>query len=109
MGVFSPVWFLEDAGVVHTNKEKVKDESDSTEIRSVGGWYLYLLKGYVEISVFITFYEFFGGLTITIGANNELVIMTIMFFVFWPIILLLITLMMGLGILALDITFDKRN
>ena len=56
MALFAPVWFLLDAGIVYTNQEKVKDSNTPTEIRSVGGWYLYLLKGYAGIGVIITYY-----------------------------------------------------
>lgn len=106
LGIFSPIWFLEDAGIVYTNKEKVKDKSTPTELRSVGGWYMYLIKGYAGISVFINFYLFFVDLAAIMGEGGP---MMFMFFIFWPIMPLLIALMMGIGIVALDITFEKRR
>ncbi len=46
MGLFSPVWFLLDSGIVFTNKEKVKYTAHPTEVRNVGGWYIYLFDHY---------------------------------------------------------------
>jgi len=57
-GIFSPVWFLLDSGIVFTNKRKVKDKVDPVEVRSLGGWYLYLLKGYAGIGVIISYIGF---------------------------------------------------
>jgi hypothetical protein len=54
-GLFSPVWFLLNGGIVFTIKKKVENVSDPIEIRSVGGWYLYLLKGYAGIGVIFTY------------------------------------------------------
>lgn len=69
MALFSPVWFLLDAGIVYTNKEKVKDKSDLIVLHSVGGWYMGFLKGYAGISVVISFYTFLVELITVIGAD----------------------------------------
>ncbi len=47
MGLFSPVWFLNDAGIVYSNQEKVRKKQLEKPIigRSVGGWYMNLMKG----------------------------------------------------------------
>jgi hypothetical protein len=58
MGIFSPVWFLSDAGIVFTNKNKVKDTIDPIEVRSMGSWYHYLLKGYAGIGVIYAYIIF---------------------------------------------------
>lgn len=58
MGIFSPVWFLSDAGIVFTNKNKVKETIDPIEVRSMGSWYHYLLKGYAGIGVIYAFVIF---------------------------------------------------
>lgn len=58
MGIFSPVWFLSDAGIVFTNKNKVKDTIDPIEVRSMGSWYHYLLKGYAGIGVIYSYIIF---------------------------------------------------
>lgn len=58
MAIFSPVWFLLDAGIVFTNKQKVKDTIEPIEIRSMGSWYHYLLKGYAGIGVVFSYVIF---------------------------------------------------
>ncbi len=55
MGLFSPVWFLLDSGIVFTNKTKVRDKIEPIEVRSIGGWYHYLLKGYAGIGVVVSY------------------------------------------------------
>jgi hypothetical protein len=58
MALYSPVWFFLDSGLVYSNKEKVEDRADPIEVKSVGGWYRTILKGYAGISVIITFIQF---------------------------------------------------
>lgn len=53
--LFSGVWFLNDAGIGYSNKEKVKDTDEILEIRSCGGWYKQLLKGYAGIGAIFTY------------------------------------------------------
>ncbi len=106
MAIFSPTWFLLDAGIVYTNKKKVRDRSDPIEIRSVGGWYIYLMKGYAGVAVIISFYTFYTHL-LSIesdgGAANLLI------YIIWPFMPIFIAFMMVLGIIALDMTFNKRR
>jgi hypothetical protein len=58
--IFSPIWFLLDGGIIYTNKEKVKYKDKPFEVKSVGGWYLFIMKGYAGISVIIEYSIFFG-------------------------------------------------
>jgi len=53
-GLFAGVWFLEDAGIGYTNREKVKETGEFVEYRSLGKWYLHFLKGYAGIGVIFT-------------------------------------------------------
>jgi hypothetical protein len=57
LALFSPVWFLLDSGIIYSNQKKLEKQKIPIEIRSVGGWYLYLLKGYAGISVIFYFYS----------------------------------------------------
>lgn len=58
MALFVPVWFLLDGGLVYSNKEKVnKGKGEVVEGRSIGGWFLNLLKGYAGIGGIIAFYQ----------------------------------------------------
>lgn len=103
-GIFSPVWFLLDGGIVYTNKEKVKDRSDPIEMRSVGGWYMYLLKGYAGITVILNYYTFLTNLFTGQDAPTG-----ILLYLLWPIMPFLIVLFTIPCIIALDITFEKRR
>ena len=54
-GVFSATWFLNDAGISYTNLEKAKKGNKIIEIRGVGKWYMYAMKGYAGVGVIISF------------------------------------------------------
>ncbi|MBD3197695.1 MAG: hypothetical protein GF317_21765, partial [Candidatus Lokiarchaeota archaeon] len=76
---FSTVWFLLDGGIVYTNKRKVKNKSNPIEVRAVGSWLYYLLKGYAGISVIFSYYQFISGEIFT-----SIDISTIIFYSTWP-------------------------
>ena len=69
-GIFSPIWFLLDAGIVFTNKNKVKDLRDPIEVRSIGGWYHYILKGYSGIAIIVSYILFTNSLITDRGLDN---------------------------------------
>ena len=104
IALFAPVWFLMDAGIVYSNKKKLEKKRLPPEVRSVGGWYLYLLKGYAGISVLFAFYEMYTGF-LAAESGNE----------FNPgfIILLLIPLLIAIlmlpAIVIYDMTSEQRN
>lgn len=102
--LFSPIWFLLDAGIVYTNKEKVKNKRHPIEIRSVGGWYMYLLKGYAGISVFVSYYIFI--ITVFEAYGSNLHISTPLYLIPFPFLL---SLMLLITILALELTVDQRK
>ena len=58
IALFSSVWFLLDSGIVYSNKNKGESLGLPIENRSVGGWYLYFLKGYAGIGVIFAYYNF---------------------------------------------------
>ena len=109
MGIFSSAWFLLDAGIVYTNKEKVKDLAHPTEVRSVGGWYNYLLKGYAGISVILSFYAFFWYMYEVMEISKGIQGMSIMFIVFYPTLPLVITILAFPALILLDLTHNHRK
>ena len=109
MGIFSSAWFLLDAGIVYTNKEKVKDTAHPTEVRSVGGWYNYLLKGYAGISVILSFYSFFWYMFEVMEIAKGIEGMTIMFIVFYPTLPLVISILCFPALILLDLTHNHRK
>ena len=104
MALFSPVWFLLDAGIVYTNKEKVKNKSNPIELHSVGGWYMGFLKGYAGISVFFSYFTFIIQLITQIGeeAYWTAVIM-------YPIVPLLVVMWSLPAIVILDMIKERRK
>jgi len=108
-GIFSPVWFLLDAGIVYTNKKKVEGTSYPTEVRSVGGWYMYLLKGYAGITVILAFYTFIAAIIQSEVTANPDLTGSILILALWPFMPILMALMALPGMIALDMTFDHRK
>jgi len=78
IALFSAVWFLDDAGIVFSNEKKVEKRSDPIEMRGVGGWYVYLLKGYAGIGAIFAFVDFWTGLVAVAGPNTMAAIVFIL-------------------------------
>jgi len=53
MALFSSTWLLQNSGIVYTNKDKVKDIDQPTQVGNSGGFYMRLLKGYAGIGVIV--------------------------------------------------------
>jgi len=88
--LFSSVWTLMEAGIVYNNKDKVKDSGYPVEVRAVGGWYSYLLKGYAGISVILALYQLSSELILEATAvGNITLILTLVFF---PILISILVL-----------------
>jgi len=105
MVLFSPAWFLLDAGIVYTNKEKVRNKTNPIIMRSVGGWYMGFMKGYAGISVIITFYSF------AVELLNQITPEQYHFSI--PMFLLLLPLLLSLwavpAVLLFELTREKRR
>jgi hypothetical protein len=54
-GLFAATWFLNDAGISYTNLRKAKKRDALIEVRGVGKWYMYAMKGYAGVGVIISF------------------------------------------------------
>ena len=99
MGIFSPVWFLLDAGIVFTNKYKVQKLRDPIEVRSVGGWYHYIMKGYAGVAVIISYLLFVSNYII--NTANASVLLAL----FLPILIAIFSIP---GFLLLEVTAKYR-
>ncbi len=99
MGIFSPVWFLLDAGIVFTNKKKVQLLRDPIEVRSVGGWYHYIMKGYAGVAVIVSYFTFIGSFLV-VTANPSIFLV-----LFLPLLIVLFSIP---GFLLLEITAEHR-
>jgi len=109
MGIFSPIWFILDSGIVYIKKDHKNLSNKPIEVRSIGGWFLTLLKGYSSISTVFTF-GFFMFQQVAYATKGEL-------YFEWYIILLLVGLfslpiifsLLALpSIIILDKLYDKR-
>ena len=90
MTVFSPIWFLEDSGIVYSNIEQALVKNKSIEIRSVGNSYTTLLKGYTGIAVIFSYYMFLISLSPHIEPENLGLLSILLIFgllVFMPILI----------------------
>jgi len=105
MGLFSPVWFLNDAGIVYSNHEKVRKKQLEQPIigRSVGGWYMYLMKGYAGIAVIFSYYQLISKFLAEMG--GLMVIPNL--FLFLPM-MFLISIVVIPAFILLDITKEHR-
>lgn len=104
MGIFSAIWFLNDAGLIYSNKKKVKGTGRTHEIRSLGGFFRILLRGYAGISVILSYFQFIfayaGGMDqLYYVIGQSLVYIAIPF---------LLTCSSALAIIILDIVKQKN-
>lgn len=69
-GLFAGAWFLNDSGISYTNIKKAKEKNAIIEIRGVGNWYTYALKGYAGVGVIISYISI---LLTFLASNDELI------------------------------------
>jgi len=91
--VFSPTWFLTDAGIMYSNKEKVAGTDQLIEVRTVGGRFTDFLRGYAGIGVALSYLQFLLSYMDEIGgpilANPINLVAFLLFFFGIPIFLLI--------------------
>ncbi len=104
-GLFSAPWILLDAGIVFTNKDRVLDKINPIEVRSMGGWYLYILKGYAGIGAIWAFITFLSNTILNYGSSDAVIPVIILI----PI-LPIIYLYLGVpAMIVLDKTVNHRR
>jgi hypothetical protein len=109
IGIFSATYFLLDSGIEYTNKDqkKVLRGSFPTEVRSIGGFYLYYLKGYAGISVIISLFKLlYSFFSVIEGGNLAIYMINI---ILWPLIPFCITLFMVPVSIIQDFTYERRK
>jgi hypothetical protein len=52
---YSPVWYLQDSGIIYTNKKKIHESQESFTVKSLGDWFHSLLKSYAGIGALLTY------------------------------------------------------
>lgn len=107
--LFSPAWFLLDAGITYTNKKKVEGTDHPTEVHSVGGFFINFLKGYAGIGVVFTYYQFISeifalwSLELSQGDIGLMVSLSI-----YIIMIPLLALFLTIAIILLEVTKRRR-
>ena len=111
VAVFSATYFLLDSGIEYTNKErkKVKRGSFPPEVRSVGGYFLYYLKGYAGISVIISLITLMISYFSALGSGETSIVIYIINIITWPFIPFVITFMIIPVNIIQDLTYDRRK
>ncbi len=104
IALFSGAWFLIDTGLVHTNKEIVKDKIEPIEINSVGKSFVSFLKDYSGIGILIGLYRFATDVYAMTGGQAHFSIY--LFLIIWPFLLSLWCLP---AILLMDISWNHRK
>ncbi|MFX1410075.1 MAG: hypothetical protein ACFFA6_06965 [Promethearchaeota archaeon] len=73
---FSSVWFLRDAGIIYSNKEKIENSEEFVEVKSIGDWFNTFLKSYAGIGALITYvivvYNFVSNFLTDTGAITNI-------------------------------------
>ena len=73
---FSSVWFLKDAGIIYSNKEKIESSEEFVEVKSIGEWLNTFLKSYAGIGALITYvivvYNFVSNFLTDTGAITNI-------------------------------------
>jgi hypothetical protein len=104
--LFSPTYFLLDAGIVYTNREKVKATTEPIEVRGVGSWYSNFLKGYAGLGTLFSLYMIVFEAFTTMGTDFNIALMIgLLNWILMPLFLSLLSIPM---IFILDKTYDKR-
>ena len=107
--VFSPTWFLTDAGIVYSNKEKVAGTDRPVEGRTVGGRFTDFLRGYAGLGVALSYLQLLSVRFFSEGVLQEFdpigLIATITGFFGLPIFMLIAVIP---SLIILDITKERR-
>lgn len=56
--IFSPIWFLTDAGIVYSNQVRVSGTDEPVEGRTVGGRFTDFLRGFAGFGVVFSYIQF---------------------------------------------------
>ena len=109
IGIFSATYFLIDSGIMYTNKnlKKVQRGAFPTEVRSLGGYYLYFLKGYAGISVIISIVQLLINYFMSIQDLDAIIYLVNL--ILWPFMPFLIALFMVPSAIIQDYSYESRN
>jgi hypothetical protein len=109
IAAFSATFFLIDSGIEYSNKQQKKVINDSypIEVRSIGTYYLYFLKGYAGISVIISIVQLLSEYLTSIHDVGSIIY--IINLIAWPFMPFVIALFMVPVVIIQDATYNGRN
>ena len=102
--IFSGVYTLIDSGISYSNKEKVKEQKKTIEVRNIGGTFYNILKGWAGLGVIVAFLQFLSKLNFELSGGFSFG----NFIWFSPLLLVFLGFSIP-GIVLLDIRIDKRE
>ncbi len=91
MFLFASIWFLKNSGIIYSNEIKVKSISEPFIVRSVGGWFHTVIKGYAGIGVIATYFTIILNLVSTYIDTNQFQYVIIAI-ILWVVLLIMILL-----------------
>ncbi|MBY9007788.1 MAG: hypothetical protein KGD63_13685 [Candidatus Lokiarchaeota archaeon] len=74
MFLFAAIWFLKNSGIIYSNEMKVKTISEPMVIKSVGGWFHTVIKGYAGIGVIVTYFSIITDTVETLIDTGEFIV-----------------------------------
>ncbi len=109
IAAFSAAFFLIDSGIEYSNKKqnKVRNGAYPTELRSIGTYYLYFLKGYAGISVILSIIELLSRYLLSIQGGDSIIYLINV--LTWPFMPFVIALFMVPVVIIQDYTYNGRN
>ncbi|UCC21259.1 MAG: hypothetical protein JSV62_08275 [Promethearchaeota archaeon] len=107
---FSSIWFLNDSGIIYSNKQKIENSSEPIILRSIGEWFQIILRSYAGIGAIITYilvvYDFITRFVANLGLpGNTFNIPTLILWLGMPIYL---TISLIPTVIINDIMKSKR-
>ena len=102
MTLFSALWLLLETGLVYNTKNEQYSGSEPVETRSVGGWFMSILRGYAGVGAIFGFYTF-AMTSLSLGTVH---ISVPMLLIPMPLILMVMT---APGLVVFDVLRQRRS
>lgn len=106
--LFTGVWFLNDTGLSYSNQAKVLESGGLIEIRSVGGWFEQLLRGYASISVIFSYLIIITGFWTSIQGVSDPLTLILLATIVFPIPIYMVLAVLP-TLVILDLIKDHRT
>ena len=102
--VFSPIWFLTDAGIVYSNEERVAGTDEPIEGRTVGGRFTDFLRGFAGLGVIFSYIQF-----LTIYISEQIIPSNMMDIIIFAVFFFGLPLFLLIAVIPALIILDKTK